>query len=185
MTSVDKHVDPHLRAKRLIGMAERLDAHQVSRLTVLPDSLPAAPEAALALPRLHLHLRTRPWPTWREADLPTRVRIAWLSAEIAVHPDTLRGEPVGELLYQAVRVIETADVDEPERLARELIDKGDAVLRAEAERIARDALHAGLLAPSEPGRSWRSSDHIHPASPEPCPRCTGTWLSFSLTLQGS
>jgi hypothetical protein len=53
MISVDKHEDPHLRAKRLIGMAERLDAHQVSRLTVLPDSLPAAPEAALALARLH------------------------------------------------------------------------------------------------------------------------------------
>ncbi|MEU7003881.1 hypothetical protein [Nonomuraea sp. NPDC046570] len=118
----------------------------------LPGSLAGPPEAALVLARLYLQLRAyvrpRPWPEWRGEDLPTRVRIAWLSAEIADRPETLRDEPVGELLYQAVRGIGAADVDEPESLARELSDRLDPVLRAEALRVTREAVHAGLLAPA-------------------------------------
>ncbi|WP_345439187.1 HEAT repeat domain-containing protein [Actinoallomurus vinaceus] len=99
--------------------------------------------------RLRAHVRPRPWPQWREADLPARVRIAWLSAEIADRPETLRDEPTGELLYQAVRGLGAADVDDPGDLARELADRPDPVLRAEALRIAREAVHAGLLAPAQ------------------------------------
>ncbi|MEU4233958.1 HEAT repeat domain-containing protein [Nonomuraea sp. NPDC026600] len=98
--------------------------------------------------RLRAYVRPRPWPEWRAADLPARVQIAWLSAEIADRPETLRDEPVGELLYQAVRGIGAADVDEPESLARELSDRLDPVLRAEALRVTREAVHAGLLAPA-------------------------------------
>ncbi|MFC4008156.1 HEAT repeat domain-containing protein [Nonomuraea purpurea] len=96
---------------------------------------------------LRAHVRPRPWPQWRKADLPARVRIAWLSAEIADRPQTLRDEPAGELLYQAVRGIDVADVDEPESLAGELSDRPDPVLRAQALRVARESMHTGLLAP--------------------------------------
>ncbi|MEU8104350.1 HEAT repeat domain-containing protein [Nonomuraea muscovyensis] len=98
--------------------------------------------------RLRAYVRPRPWPEWRGADLPARVQIAWLSAEIADRPEALRDEPVGELLYQAVRGVGAADVDEPESLARELSDRLDPVLRAEALRVTREAVHAGLLAPA-------------------------------------
>ncbi|MEV0667364.1 HEAT repeat domain-containing protein [Actinomadura luteofluorescens] len=93
------------------------------------------------------HVRPRSWPRWREADLPARVQVAWLSAEIAERPEVLRDEPPGEPLYQAVRGIGVADVDEPERFARELMGRLDPVLRSEALRITREAVHAGLLAP--------------------------------------
>ena len=79
---------------------------------------------------------------------PARVRTAWLSAEIADRPETVRDEPAGEPLYQAVRGLGAADVDEPESFARELSDRLDPVLRAEALRVTREAVHAGLLAPA-------------------------------------
>lgn len=152
------HEDPRLRDLGLVCLAERLEAGRdedrsdlVEFAAAMPGSLDGSPEASLALARLHLrlrsHVRSRPWPRWREADLPARVRIAWLTAEIADRPETLRDEPPGELLYQAVRGIGATDVDGPESLARELMGRTDPVLRAEALRVAREALHAGLLAP--------------------------------------
>ncbi|MEV3924130.1 HEAT repeat domain-containing protein [Actinomadura coerulea] len=152
------HEDPRLRDLGLVCLAERLEAgrdEDRSELAEFAAALPGppdgSPEASLALARLHLrlrsHVRPRPWPRWREADLPARVRIAWLTAEIADRPETLRDEPPGELLYQAVRGIGATDVDGPESLARELMGRPDPVLRAEALRVSREALHAGLLAP--------------------------------------
>jgi HEAT repeat protein len=153
-----RHEDPRLRELGLVCLAERLgsrrdeDRSDLAEFAAsLPGSLDGSPEAALALAHLHLRLRAyvrpRPWPRWREADLPARVQIAWLSAEIAARPETLRGEPPGELLYQAVRGIGVADVDDPESLAQELMDRLDPVLRGEALRLTREAVHAGLLAP--------------------------------------
>ncbi|MGI5415091.1 HEAT repeat domain-containing protein [Actinomadura luteofluorescens] len=152
------HEDPRLRELGLVCLAERLEAGRdedrselAEFAASLPGSLDGSPEAALALARLHLllrsHIRPRPWPRWREADLPARARVAWLSAEIAERPEALRDERPRELLYQAVREISVADVDEPERFARELTGRPDPVLRKEALRVTREALHAGLLAP--------------------------------------
>ncbi|SNS12389.1 HEAT repeat domain-containing protein [Actinomadura mexicana] len=152
------HEDPRLRDSGLVGLAERLEARRdedPSELAAfaesLPGSLDGSPEAALALAHLHLrlraHVRPRPWPKWREAGLPTRVQIGWLSAEIADRPETLRDEPPGELLYQAVRRIVVADVDEPASFAQEAMDRPDPVLRAEALRVTREAVRAGVLAP--------------------------------------
>ncbi|MGJ6968371.1 HEAT repeat domain-containing protein [Streptosporangium sp. G11] len=154
-----RHEDPQLRGLGLVCLAERLEARRdedrselAGFAASLPGSLAGPPEATLVLAHLYLQLRAyvrpRPWPEWRGADLPTRVQIAWLSAEIADRPETLRDEPVGELLYQAVRGIGAADVDEPESLARELSNRLDPVLRAEALRVTREAAHAGLLAPA-------------------------------------
>ncbi|MGI5202376.1 HEAT repeat domain-containing protein [Spirillospora sp. CA-108201] len=158
-----RHEDPRLREFGLVCLAERLAAGRVEDgaelaafAASLPGTLDGSPEAALALAHLHLrlraHVRTRPWPRWREADLPARVQIAWLGAEIAARPETLRDEPRSELLYQAVREISVVDVDEPESLARELTNRPDPVLRAEALRVAREAVHAGLLAPERARR---------------------------------
>ncbi|MFC5746387.1 HEAT repeat domain-containing protein [Actinomadura rugatobispora] len=142
-------------------LAERLDAagadgeDAAAHARTLPRSLPAdaPPEAALALARLHLllrrHLRDRPWPRWRETDLPVPVRIAWLRAEIAARPANVAGEPAGEPLYQAVHGLRATDVDEPEQLVRVLLERRDAALRAEALRITREAVRAALLAPSK------------------------------------
>ena len=145
-------------------LAERLEASAPSAeeaaayAVSLPRSLPAdaPPESAPALARLHLllrrHLRDRPWPRWREADPPAPVRIAWLRAEIAADPEVAAREPAGEPLYQAVHGLRAADdVDDPERLVRVLLDRGDAVLLAEALRITRETVRAALLAPSRAG----------------------------------
>ncbi|MES9602022.1 HEAT repeat domain-containing protein [Actinomadura sp. NPDC000929] len=153
-----RHEDARLRALGLVCLAERLEAGRdedrselAEFAASLPGTLDGSPEASLALARLRLrlrsHLRDRPWPQWRKADLPVRIQIAWLSAEIADRPETVRDEPPGELLYQAVRTIGVSDVDEPERLARELMGRLDPVLRSEALRVTREALRAGLLAP--------------------------------------
>ncbi|MDN3356222.1 HEAT repeat domain-containing protein [Actinomadura sp. DC4] len=149
MTSVDETI-----LTAVHGLAERLDedrSEPAELAASLPGSLDGPPEAALALAHLYLrlraHIRPRPWPRWREADLPARVQIAWLSAEIADRPETLRDEPAGELLYQAVHGIDVADVDEPESLVRELSGRPDPVLRAEALRVTRQAVRTGLLAP--------------------------------------
>src|SRR5919206_2837043 len=80
------HEDPRLRGLGLVCLAERLaegraaDAsEQAGFAASLPSSLDGPPEAALALARLHLrlraHVRPRPWPEWRTAELPARVRI--------------------------------------------------------------------------------------------------------------
>ncbi|WP_433150831.1 HEAT repeat domain-containing protein [Actinomadura nitritigenes] len=112
-----------------------------------PPALTGPPEAALALARLHLRGHVRTWPEWRSAGLPEAVRTAWLSAEIAAGRADVRDEPAGEPLYQAVRALHAVDADDPGALVRALAGRPDAVPRAEAVRLAREALDAALLPP--------------------------------------
>ncbi|MFF8746462.1 hypothetical protein [Streptomyces californicus] len=135
------------------GATEDRGSGQVDRLTrLLPDSPGSSPEESLLLARLHARIAVRRpahrLPDWRAGRLPVRVRIAWLRAELLGDPAVLRTEPVGELLYRAVRECRAADAHRPDRLVAELVDTGDPVLRIEALRLARDGLHAGLLAPA-------------------------------------
>ncbi|WP_439081299.1 HEAT repeat domain-containing protein [Streptomyces sp. WL006] len=135
------------------GATEDRESGQVDRLThLLPDSPGSSPEESLLLARLHARIAVRRpahrLPDWRAGRLPVRVRIAWLRAELLGDPAVLRTEPVGELLYRAVRECRAADAHRPDRLVAELVDTGDPVLRIEALRLARDGLQAGLLAPA-------------------------------------
>ncbi|MFC6929959.1 hypothetical protein ACFQHO_06155 [Actinomadura yumaensis] len=144
-----EHDDPDARRVGLVRLAERQDAEEdgFAWAGVLPEALDASPEAALAQARLHLRFRLGALPGWRAArEAP--VRIAWLAAELASRPEAVREEPAGELLYQAVRAIGAADARDPEAFVRELAARNDAVLREEAFRVAREALHAALLAPA-------------------------------------
>ncbi|GAA2158301.1 HEAT repeat domain-containing protein [Actinomadura napierensis] len=138
MTSVPESV-------RLAGLADAGIAADPAAAP--PPALDGPPEAALALARLHLRGRARSWPDWRSAGLPAAVRIAWLSAELAAGRANVRDEPAGEPLYQAVHALRAADAADPESLVRDLASRPDAVLRAEAARLVRDALHAALLPP--------------------------------------
>ncbi|MCJ0873025.1 HEAT repeat domain-containing protein [Streptomyces sp. AP-93] len=154
-----RHEDSRVRYLGLVLLAERVtsgrtgDEHETAELAeLLPVSVPAAPEEALVLARLHERLG--PYlpgprrPSWRTAGLPVRVRIAWLRAELLNDPALLRKEPPGELLYQAVRETTVTPAHRPEHLVKELVDSGDPVLQADALRLARQGLHAGLLAPA-------------------------------------
>ncbi|MFE9363330.1 hypothetical protein ACFYNN_10990 [Streptomyces sp. NPDC006978] len=75
------------------------------------------------------------------------MRIAWLRAEILTDPSALRHEQPGETLHRAVRAIDAGDAHRPDRLVAEVLGASDPVLRAEAVRLIRQGLHAGLLAP--------------------------------------
>jgi HEAT repeat protein len=156
-----RHEDPAQRHRGLILLTERLaggrpsdDAEWAELAGLLPRSLTGQPEADLLLARLHerlgRHLGGRPRPAWRtvEQELPARVRIAWLRADVLDDPAVLRDEAPGELLYQAVRETSIAGTHRPARLVDELAGSGDPVLLAEAVRLAREGLHAGLLAPA-------------------------------------
>ncbi|WP_258024323.1 HEAT repeat domain-containing protein [Streptomyces bambusae] len=153
------HDDPRLRHLGLVLLAERVtsgptgvEAEMAELAQLLPVSVEGTPEAALVLAglyeRLGPHLQGRPWPSWRTAGLPVPVRIAWLRAELLNEPAVIREEPRGELLYQAVRDVAVTCVHRIEPLVNELVDSGDAVLQAAALRLARQGLHAGLLAPA-------------------------------------
>ncbi|GLV88439.1 hypothetical protein Slala03_81280 [Streptomyces lavendulae subsp. lavendulae] len=153
-----RHGDPRVRHLGLILLAERVtsvragDGAAMAELAeLLPASVEGPPEAALVLAglyaRLGPYLREPLVPAWRAAGLPARVRIAWLRAELLTEPAVVRKEPPGELLYQAVRETILTDAHRPERLVEELADSGDPVLQAAALRLARQGLHAGLLAP--------------------------------------
>ncbi|MFB0633144.1 HEAT repeat domain-containing protein [Streptomyces sp. AB3(2024)] len=153
-----RHGDPGLRHLGLILLAERVasvraaDAAGMAELAeLLPTSVEGPPEAALVLARLHErlgpYLREPRIPAWRSAGLPARVRIAWLRAELLNDPTVVRKEAPGELLYQAVRETTVTRAHRPEQLVDELADSGDPVLQAAALRLARQGLHAGLLAP--------------------------------------
>ncbi|MGO4463444.1 HEAT repeat domain-containing protein [Streptomyces sp. M-16] len=150
--------DPDVRHLGLILLAERVasvragDAPGMAELAeLLPTSVEGPPEAALVLARLYErlapYLREPRTPAWRSAGLPARVRIAWLRAELLNEPTALRKEAPGELLYQAVRETTVTRAHRPEQLVDELVDSGDPVLQAAALRLAREGLHAGLLAP--------------------------------------
>ncbi|WP_436531475.1 HEAT repeat domain-containing protein [Actinoplanes sp. HUAS TT8] len=141
------HDDPRLRHLGLEHLGEHAE--------LLPRTLDGPPETALLLARLYQRLRPdRSRPQWRAAELPASVRIAWLRAEIVNEPATVRGEPAGELLYQAVAGITAADAARPEDLVRELARSGDPMLRDAALRLVREALHGALLAPG------RAREHV-------------------------
>lgn len=155
-----RHDDPRLRHLGLVLLAERVgsgggrdvgESELAGFAELLPVSVEGAPETALVLARLYERLgpyrRGGRRPAWRAAGLPARVRIAWLRAELLTEPVVIRTEPAGELLYQAVRETTVGRAHRPERLVSELVDSGDAVLEAAALRLARQGLHAGLLAP--------------------------------------
>ncbi|MGI5447879.1 HEAT repeat domain-containing protein [Streptomyces sp. CA-243310] len=155
-----RHANPRLRHLGLLLLTGRVTAtppaaderETVELASLLPDFVVDPPEAALLQANLHAHLgpylRDRRPPSWRTADLPVRVRIAWLRAELLDDPTVLRHEARGELLHQAVRETSVTAAHRPGRLVAELADSGDQVLRAEALRLAREGLHAGLLAPA-------------------------------------
>ncbi|MGW4363082.1 hypothetical protein ACWEKU_30445 [Streptomyces californicus] len=110
------------------GATEGRESGQVDRLTrLLPDSPGSSPEESLLLARLHARIAVRRpahrLPDWRAGRLPVRVRIAWLRAELLGDPAVLRTEPVGELLYRAVRESRAADAHRPDRLVAELVDR--------------------------------------------------------------
>ncbi|MFI6860540.1 HEAT repeat domain-containing protein [Streptomyces sp. NPDC050421] len=151
---------PGQRHAALIRLAEHItgcppcdDGEADALAGLLPASLTGLPEADLLLAelyeRLGHRLSGRPRPPWRTAGhLPARVRIAWLRADVLHDPEVLRDEPPGELLYQAVRGAEITGAYRPALLVDELAGSGDPVLQAEALRLAREGLHAGLLAPA-------------------------------------
>ncbi|MFI6085274.1 HEAT repeat domain-containing protein [Streptomyces sp. NPDC051217] len=153
------HEDASVRSLGLALLAERAARGEPAELgALLPTALSAAgawaAEDALVLAELYARLGPhvpKPYavagraPEWRTAGLPVRVQIAWLRAEIANDPATVRREPAGELLYQAVRETGTAGVHRPRQLVAELLDSGDPVLIGESLRLAREGLHAGVL----------------------------------------
>ncbi|MFG2599807.1 HEAT repeat domain-containing protein [Streptomyces sp. NPDC048462] len=154
------HEDPVRRHAALVRLTELVTAcppsDDVERdvlAGLLPTALTGPPEADLLLAglyeRLGDRLTGRPRPQWRTAGhLPATVRIAWLRADVFHDPGILREEAPNEILHQAVRGMSITAALRPDRLVDELADTGDPVLRAEALRLAREGLHAGLLAPA-------------------------------------
>lgn len=163
-----RHEDPRVRSLGLAALAERVagvvggsgGAHE-PLAALLPIALSAAEPAAWpaedALVLAELYARLGPHlpapyalagrvPSWRTAGFPVRVRIAWLRAEIANDPTAVRREPASEPLYQAVRETGIATAVHPRQLVAELLDSGDPVLVGESLRLAREGLHAGVLA---------------------------------------
>ncbi|MFD9477152.1 HEAT repeat domain-containing protein [Streptomyces nojiriensis] len=154
-----RHDDPRLRYRGLVLLAERVtsgrtgDEQEMAELAgLLPVSVDGPPEEALVLARLYErlepHRQEHGRPSWRTAELPARVQIAWLRAELLNEPTAIRKEPAGELLYQAVRGMTVTCAHRPEQLVNELVGSGDPVLQAAALQLARQGLHAGLLAPA-------------------------------------
>ncbi|MFF2644050.1 HEAT repeat domain-containing protein [Streptomyces niveus] len=155
-----RHEDARVRSLGLTLLGERLAHDEPAVLAaLLPTALSAAgdwavAEDALALAELYARLGPhlpKPYavaghpPPWRTAALPVRVQIAWLRAEIANDPTTVRREPASELLHQAVRETGVAHTALPNQLVAELADSGDQVLVDESLRLAREGLHAGVL----------------------------------------
>ncbi|TXS77835.1 HEAT repeat domain-containing protein [Streptomyces sp. sk2.1] len=155
-----RHEDPARRHLGLVLLDERLaacgpadDGERAELAALLPKELMGPPEADLLLAglyeRLAPHLRGHPRPSWRTAGaLPDRVRTAWLRADLLHDPAVLRDEAPGELLHRAVRETDITAAHHPARLVDELAAAADPVLRAEAVRLVRQGLHAGLLAPA-------------------------------------
>src|SRR4051794_37443645 len=85
--------DPRVRHLGVVALCERAAVRpDAESAALLPVSVEGAAETALALARayelLRAFVRPRAWPRWRAADLPARVRIAWLRAEIVHRPGT-------------------------------------------------------------------------------------------------
>ncbi|OKI30571.1 HEAT repeat domain-containing protein [Streptomyces sp. CB03911] len=153
-----RHGDQQVRLFGLALLTDRLAAHPVGDgeraelARLLPAVPPGPPEAALLLAGLYRRLAPQlggqPRPPWREAGLPAPVRLAWLRAELLDDPAVLRREPRGELLHQAVRGLSVTAARHPDRLVTELAAGADGALHAEALRLARQGLRAGVLAPA-------------------------------------
>ncbi|WP_203184643.1 HEAT repeat domain-containing protein [Streptomyces pratensis] len=151
------HTDRRSRYLALTVLADRatgpgMPAGEAAELAgLLPREAPESPEESLLLAGIHarlgIHLPDRKLPEWRRAGLPERVWIAWLRAELLTDPSTLRDEQPGEPLYQAVRRADAWDAHRPDLLVAGLLGTRDPVLCAEAVRLIRQGLHAGLLAP--------------------------------------
>ncbi|MET9514572.1 HEAT repeat domain-containing protein [Streptomyces sp. NPDC002994] len=160
-TPTDEPAKTHPPAvvRRLVLLAERVasgrapDERELAELAgLMAGPMAEPPEAALVLAGLYERLGSRiggpPPLSWRAAASPVKVRIAWLRAELLNEPTVVRQEPPGELLYQAVRQASVTSAHRPDRLVAELAGSRDPVLQAEALRLARQGLHAGLLAPA-------------------------------------
>ncbi|MFF0075542.1 HEAT repeat domain-containing protein [Streptomyces sp. NPDC005494] len=156
LRSLIGHTDARTRYRGLTLLAERVagpsgagEAAELARL--LPRDVPESPEESLLLAtlygRLGIHLPGRRLPAWRTATQEERVRVAWLRAELLTDPSALRTEQPGEPLYQAVRGIDAEDAPRPDLLVAELVGSTAPALRAEAVRLIRQGLRAGLLAP--------------------------------------
>ncbi|HEY9373609.1 MAG TPA: HEAT repeat domain-containing protein, partial [Streptomyces sp.] len=115
----------------------------VARSESVGHGAPVSPEKALAWAEAGAT-----GSEWPPEVLVTPVRVALLRAEIARDAAALRRTDRGELVYQAVRGTEIGSVAEAAALVEELAGSGDAVLEAEALRLAREGLHAGLLGPA-------------------------------------
>ncbi|MBT2396767.1 HEAT repeat domain-containing protein [Streptomyces sp. ISL-100] len=150
---------PPAVVRRLALLGERVasgatpDERELAELAgLMAGPMVESPEAALVLAGLYERLGPLiggpPPLSWRTAALPVKVRIAWLRAELLNEPTVVRQELPGELLYQAVRQASVTSAHRPNPLVAELAGSGDPVLQAEALRLARQGLHAGLLAPA-------------------------------------
>ncbi|MEU1487759.1 HEAT repeat domain-containing protein [Streptomyces sp. NPDC005752] len=151
------HDDAPTRYMALTLLSERVarlppaagEAAELARL--LPRDVPESPDESLLLAGLHgrlgIHLPGRRLPAWRTPPPEQRVRVAWLRAELLTDPSVLRHEQPEEPLCQAVRTIDAVDAHRPDLLVAELLCTGVPVLLAEAVRLVRQGLHAGLLAP--------------------------------------
>ncbi|WP_438036907.1 HEAT repeat domain-containing protein [Sorangium sp. So ce204] len=155
-----EHEDERVRYLGLTRMAQDArregSAGRRELAALLPRTLRTldrTPEVALLLAGLYSEL----WPSlpdqrlpaWREASLPAAVRVAWLRTEILTRPEAVRGEPAGELLYQALHALDPAEIPAPEALLPELAARRDPVLAAAALDLTRRCLHAALLAPEQ------------------------------------
>ncbi|MFD3485698.1 HEAT repeat domain-containing protein [Streptomyces sp. NPDC058665] len=154
-----RHEDAPVRSLGLVLLGERTACGDPAELgALLPTALSVAgtwpAEDALVLAELYARLGPyvpTPYavagraPAWRTARHPVRVQIAWLRAEIAGDPTTVRREPTGELLHHAVHGTDIAGARRPRQLIAELLDSGDPVLVGESLRLAREGLHAGVL----------------------------------------
>ncbi|WP_144122859.1 HEAT repeat domain-containing protein [Catellatospora sichuanensis] len=159
-----RHEDPLLRHLGLDLLGARIaepgtaESEAAELAELLPTTLDDPPETAFLLAGLHQqlwrHVPQHRRPQWRAAGLPVRVQLAWLRAEVSHQPATVRHEPAGELLFQAVAGIAAADTDQLDELVGELAASGDRVLQGEALRLAREGLHTALLAPA------RAREHI-------------------------
>ncbi|MFJ2648742.1 HEAT repeat domain-containing protein [Streptomyces sp. NPDC087420] len=152
------HDDARVRYLGLVLLTERVlaDGGSAPLALLLPESVEGPPERtpeemlvlAGLYARLGPYLGGRRLPSWRAADhLPVRVRIAWLRAELLNEPGVIRDAP-GELLHRAIRDVTATDAHRPADLVAELARSEDPLLRSAALRLAREALHAGLLAPA-------------------------------------
>ncbi|MFI6584128.1 HEAT repeat domain-containing protein [Embleya sp. NPDC050493] len=155
------HADPALRHLGVVllrersgrpdqGIAESTSEGLIAEsASLLSGVSPGSAETAAVLAEACARLRV-PAPEWRSAAWPARVRIAWLRAEIIGRPEpTVRAEPLGEELYQAVRLIDAEAPADLDGYLRGLIARPDPVLRAAALRVLREAVCGALLVPEQ------------------------------------